>query len=299
MTRILITGATGSVGVNLIPYFLQHTEAKILTINRSKEKAIKLFGVDDRINHTTIQDIKSIHEFNPEVTIHLASFVTSSCDLENGKKLIESNILFGIALFEALRGCNALKLFLNFGTFAEYRMGTEKFDNAYLYSASKTAFRSFAEFYSKLFGFSLINIVPYTIYGTNDSKKKILDYIYDAFQFEVPVAMSPGNQILDFIHIDDVVRIINKLIFHKHIHHYHLQNIYLGTGKGTSVKEVVEIMKFILKKESKINWGGIPYRDLDVMYAVSNISKLIALNCIPKIDLKTGLEEFIQKKKNK
>jgi CDP-paratose synthetase len=254
MTRILITGATGSVGVNLIPFLLQHTEAKILTINRSKEKAVELFGLDNRLNHTTVEDIKSIHDFNPEVTIHLASYVTSSCDFENGKKLIESNILFGIALFEALRGCNALKLFLNFGTFAEYRMGTEKFDNAYLYSTSKTAFRSFAEFYSKLIGFSLIHIVPYTIYGTNDSQKKILDYIYDAFHVEVPVAMSPGNQILDFIHISDVVKIISKLISHEHIHHYHLQNIFLGTGKGTSVKGVVEIMKEILKKEPKVHW---------------------------------------------
>ena len=56
-------------------------------------------------------------------------------------------------------------------------------------------------------------------------------------------------------------------------------------------------MKEILKKEPKIHWGGIPYRDLDVMYAVSNISKLIALNCTPQIELKAGLEEFIQKKK--
>ena len=288
--KILITGATGAVGQKLIPYLLQlNNNVEILTINRNLDKAIQSFGVPENIKHLTISNSNEIIAFKPEIVIHLASYVTSGDSFEEGEKLIESNITFGIQLLDILKKSNSVNLFLNFGTFAEFKMGGEKTNNTYLYSASKTAFRAFIEYYASIMEFTLIHLVPYTIYGTNDEKKKIFDFILDGFYAESPVKMSPGLQKLDFIHVDDVCRIIYTIITSPKVSNYHLENIYVGSGESHTLRKVASIMEEILTISPKHEWGGLPYRNQEVMFACANINPLIELDCVPKVDLKTGI----------
>jgi CDP-paratose synthetase len=295
--KILITGVTGALGRKLVPYLLKNKEVSILAIHRNIEKATQLFGNTSSIQFATLEESNEIIAFKPEVIIHLASYVTSSDSFEEGEKLIESNITYGIQLLDILKKANSVTHFLNFGTFAEFKTGSEKTNNTYLYSASKSAFRAFAEYYASIMDFNLIHIVPYSIYGTNDEKKKIFDFILDGFYSENPIKMSPGLQKLDFIHIDDVCRIIYTIITSKKASNYHLQNIYAGTGETHSLRKVASIMEEILTISPKHEWGGLPYRNHEVMYACANINPLIELNCVPKIDLNTGILNYLKGKK--
>ena len=54
--------------------------------------------------------------------------------------MMRANIEFGVLLLDVLSRCPAMKLFVNTGSFAEFRYGNGDFDAAYLYTASKTAF---------------------------------------------------------------------------------------------------------------------------------------------------------------
>jgi CDP-paratose synthetase len=294
--KILITGATGALGRKLIPYLVKNKDVKILTVNRDIEKASRLFEHYENVQNTTIVHPEDIITFNPKVVIHLASYVTSLDSFEEGKKLIDSNLTYGIQLLDILKHTDSLKLFLNFGTFAEFKTGIEKINNTYLYSASKTAFRAFVEYYASTQNFNLIHVVPFTIYGTDDEKKKIFDFILEGFYSEKPVNMSPGLQKLDFIHVDDICQIIDTLIHSKSSQKLHLQNVFAGTGEPNSLRNVATIMESILGVSPKHNWGGLPYREQEVMYACANIDPLIELNCVPKIDLKTGIFNYLVSK---
>ncbi len=294
--KILITGVTGALGRKLVPYLLKNKEVSILAIHRNIEKATQLFGNTSSIQFATLEESNEIIAFKPEVIIHLASYVTSSDLLEEGKKLIDSNIFYGVQLLDILKIANSVKLFLNFGTFAEYKTGNEKINNTYLYSASKTAFRAFIEYYSSVQNFQIIHLVPYTIYGTDDEKKKIFDFILDGFYSENPVNMSPGLQKLDFIHVDDVCSVIDTLIHSTSIHKFHTHNIYLGTGEAHTLRQVAAMMESILGISPKHNWGGLSYRNQEVMYACANINPLISLNCVPNIDLRSGILTYLKEK---
>jgi len=288
--KVLVTGATGYVGRHLLPKLVKISNIEILTINRSLQKATEIFSELDCI-HTSTDEWGKIKEFNPEIVFHLASMITSRNDREILNDIIDSNIMFGIKLLDRLRECSNLKLFVNTGSFAEYRLGTDKIDNAYLYTATKTAFRQFVDYYSKLDSYKYIHIVPYTIYGGGDSQKKIIDYILDSFESTVPVKMTKGEQVLDFIHIEDIVSFFIHIL--KNIDQFielpNGETLYLGTGKGTSIKELAALLEKKYGKKANINWGSLPYREKDVMYAVAPIGKLIELGWLPKIKI----EDFI------
>jgi CDP-paratose synthetase len=98
-------------------------------------------------------------------------------------------------------------------------------------------------------------------------------------QSETPVDMTAGEQILDFTHVNDLAA------FYVHI----LQNpdtfcsldngeeFHIGTGKGTTIRELVSIVERIYGRKCNINFGGRPYRERDTMHAVAPIAKNLSL----------------------
>lgn len=292
--KILITGSTGFVGRHLVPELL-NKGYQILEITRNIEKSSKLFG-----NKTTklLSDDdnfkRKIKEFRPAIVIHLASYLTSSDNLIEITKLIDTNITFLSKILDAISNVN-LELFVNTGTFAEYYFGDKELMPSYFYAATKTASRAIVNYYANAYNFKQSTIVPYTIYGGNSSQKKIIDIIYESTFSEKPLNLSPGEQVLDFIHIEDVtnfyiavIRNINRLP--------NKTNFNLGTGKGHSIKELARHIEQVTNRTTNICWGGKAYRKSDVMYAVANHDTIIEnLNWSPKISLKEGIKKTFKK----
>jgi len=297
--KILVTGSTGFVGRNLMPLLIKEKH-HVLEITRNEQKSQSLFGESTQKYQITDDQeaLKlAIRQFNPEIAIHLAALLTSSDDYESMQKLLNSNLIFLCRILDALKE-SQLKLFVNTGTFAEYYNGNEVLDPAYLYAATKIASRTFVDYYSKTYKYKQITIVPYTIYGGQDSQKKIMDIIFDSIKSDVPTDLSPGNQILDFIHIDDVVNLYARVIDSVDSLPPKAA-IQAGTGEGTSLKQLAIIIEEITGEKTNINWGGKSYRNSDVMYAVADISGLNKLlNWQPSISLKLGIEKYLIKKFN-
>lgn len=276
--KIVLTGITGFVGQELMPLLLKECkEHHFLTINIDVNDANNKYPHNEYINfkHIHISDLKDVIDFNPDIVIHLATVTTSRNDTDIIHPMIYANVEFGVMLLDALSKCNNMKLFINTGSFAEFRYGEGKFDNAYLYSASKTAFRSFLEYYSSLCNFKYINAIPYTVYGGKMTVKRLIDFIYESLDAKEAINMTGGEQILDFIHVSDIASFYVKSIidFKRFIQLNNGENIHLGTGIGHSIKELVSIIENKTGKKANINWGALPYRERDIMYAVAPIGK--------------------------
>ncbi len=297
--KLALTGITGFVGQNLMPMLVRECpELEILTINIDVTEAERLYPALDypQCTHIHTTDLEKLVEFNPEITVHLATVTTPRNDTEVIKPMIAANIEFGVMLLDALSRCDNMKLFVNTGSFAEYRFGPGTFDSAYLYTASKTAFRAFVDYYSKLAGFKYITAVPYSVYGGKMTVKRIMDYIRESMDSEIPVDMTAGEQVLDFIHVDDIAGFFTYVVNNTNLFYSLVGNgheFHLGTGRGTSVREVASIMEELSGKKCNINWGGRPYRDRDTMYAVAPISMNAVCGWKTSISIKEGLEKFL------
>jgi nucleoside-diphosphate-sugar epimerase len=293
--KILITGATGFVGRHLLPKIL-NSGHQVLEITRSISKSTELFG--DKTLKVEINDPlfkEKITDFNPEIVIHLASYLTASDQWEDIQKLIDTNLLFLSKILNAV-SVTDLKLFINTGTFAEYYHGNEALEPAYFYAATKTASRSLIDYFSNAYNFKNTTVVPYTIYGGNDSQKKVIDLLFDSINANTPLDLSPGEQVLDFIHVDDVTDFYLLLV--ENIAKIDDKSVFkLGTGKGHTLKHLAQFIETITQQKTNVNWGGKPYRKADVMYAVADIElQKFSFKWSPKISLFDGLEKYVLNK---
>lgn len=298
--RIVLTGITGFVGQELMPMLQKECkEHEFLTLNIDVKDAKEKYPYSDYANfkHVHTTELSSVVDFNPDMVLHLATVTTSRNDTDIIHPMISANIEFGVLLLDALSKCKNMKLFVNTGSFAEFRYGEGKYDNAYLYSASKTAFRAFLDYYSSLCGYKYINAIPYTVYGGKMTVKRLLDYIYESLDAPEPVNMTGGEQVLDFVHVIDVASFFVQSIvnFERFIKLNNGENIHLGTGFGHSIREVASIIESRTGKKANINWGALPYRERDIMYAVAPVGKNVAtIGWRSKVDIIKGIIEFIK-----
>jgi nucleoside-diphosphate-sugar epimerase len=270
---------------------------KVLELTRDKQKSERLFGdstvkFELNLNHELLKI--AVKNFEPDICIHLAAYLTSHDEYSEAKKLVASNIDFLIDLLDSLKE-SKIKLFINTGSFAEYRNGDKAFCPAYLYASTKTAARSIVDYYSNIYNFKYITVVPYTIYGGNDSKKKVIDLLFEAFESRTCLELTPGKQVLDFIHINDVVNFYLQLL--KKVDEIEEKiEFELGTGCGISLRNLAQLIEDKSGKEANINWGGVPYRPNDIMYAVANLSFNADIGWAPQIDLVKGVDMLLKEK---
>lgn len=284
--KILLTGTTGLVGKSLLQYLTKDKRVtQIGVIIRPTTK----FEFDSSIFliRTNEGFKENVQEFNPDVVVHLASYLSSLSDENTIENLIDSNIRFGTLLLDALKDTN-LKLFINTGSFSEYDSNDGNYSPTYLYSATKHAFRSIIQYYAELKLFKVINAIPYTIYGALEPKKKIIDLLIESLDSVKPLELSSGLQKLDFIHIDDIVDVYVKLIFESNSLLCN-SDIHLGTTKATSIRELSGIIENLTGSKVNVIWGAKPDRERDTNLAFAPPSEFVN----SKISLLEGVKRYL------
>jgi len=98
-----------------------------------------------------------------------------------------------------------------------------------------------------------------------------------------------GNQLRDFVNIEDVVD-ANILLLEDDRTNFEIYNV--GGGKGYTVYDFADMVKRITKSDSEIVITG-SYRKTDTRHAVSSIEKIGKLGWYPKFDPKKSIKEYV------
>lgn len=288
--KVLITGSTGFIGKTVVQYLYTHGIQDIAIIVRNVDKANSYFlnlaltviSVDESMKNRIIS-------YSPDIVLHLATYFTSKSDDSVIDSVVNSNILFGTQVLEAISHTQC-KYFINIGTFTEFLYGAGEYLPNNLYSATKNAFRSIIRYYQLVSDFKWINVIVYSPYGRYNDHKKIIDLLIESIDSKDKIELTGGEQRLDFIHVDDIADFFYTLIDHINLIDKNYIQFYLGTGKTYSIREVAVIIEQVFQKKLNLKWGSLEYRKFDPMFAVAPISKnLDILNWKPKIELEDGI----------
>ena len=130
----------------------------------------------------------------------------------------------------------------------------------------------------------------YLAYGPRQDKNRFIPIIIDGCIKNKKFPCSEGNQLRDFLHIDDVVDAILKSLTNKNARG---QIINIGSGKPIIIKNIIEYIKKISKGGYPL-FGKIKLRKDEILKVYPDINKAKnKINWRPKISFKKGLKVTI------
>lgn len=264
----LITGATGFLGRHLCVKLLEK-DYKIVVLVRetsnisffskySKQKVIvcqldKDFNVIDEV----------VKNYKPLITFHLAAAFDKGYTNKEIVNLINTNILFGTILLNSLVKYNC-KNFINIGTYWQ-NFKDETYNPFNLYAAIKQSFQDIIKFYKEEYGLQCITLKLCDTYGEDDSRKKIINLLKQAYQNDKELDMTKGEQYLSLTYIDDVVEGIILASDYVLNRKYCGYTYFLANKNIIKLQDLVRSIEKIANKELKINWGKIKYKKREIM----------------------------------
>lgn len=269
----LLTGITGFIGGALAQRLLGegwHVHAIVRPnseTSRFKNPRLTLH----RWNGSAVELARIVEVAQPHVAFHLASLFLADHTASQVEELVRSNILFPTQLAEALTagGCKRL---INTGTAWQHFCG-EPYRPVNLYAATKQAFDDVLAYYCDTCGLSVTTLKLFDTYGPHDKRRKLIRILIDAARTGQPLDMSPGEQIVDMTHIDDVVDAYMLVADRMLNADRPLRETYLLSGERHSVCDLVALVGRALCTELTVHFGGRPYRNREVMVPVEVTSE--------------------------
>ena len=203
--------------------------------------------------------------------------------------LINSNVKFSTQLLEAMNE-SGIKNIVNTGT------SWQHFENnagspVNLYAATKQAFESILQYYIEANFFKVITLKLFDTYGPDDPRPKLFHLLEKISKTQEPLAMSPGEQLIDIVHVDDVINAFmiaaERLLTLQVTNH---DRYAVSSGDPISLKKLVSIYEKETNIKLSIQWGGRPYRDREVMTSWSRGE--IMPGWAPKVSLSNGIKQM-------
>ena len=228
--------------------------------------------------------------YRPIAVIHLASLFLASHEPDNIPDLIASNLQLGTQLAEACVKYNCNN-FINTGT-SWQSFEEDEVDSVNLYASTKDAFEKILKYYSQAHGLKVITLRLFDTYGPCDPRPKIIQLLIKQVKLSKSLDLSPGDQRLNLVHIEDVVNAFVMAVNWISIQESST-NIFFGVFDDVdySIREIVLIIEKITSLKMSVNFGALPYRNREVMFPVKGYFRLPGWRATRTLE--QGLSELI------
>ena len=291
--NILIIGGTGFIGYHLAKKSL-NKGWKVTSISSNpppkkrylpRVKYILCDITKRRLLHKSIQQ-------NYKFVVNLGGYV----DHSNKKKTFESHYTGCKNLTEILLK-NPPLAFVQMGSSVEYGSSKSpqkeeaKCNPKSIYGKAKlsSSIHLINLFRKKNFPSTILRL--YLAYGPKQDLNRFLPITISACIKNKKFPCSKGNQLRDFLHVDDVVDAIIKSLTNKNARG---QIINIGSGKPRKIKNIIKDIRNLLKGGYPL-FGKIKLRKDEILKIYPNINKAKKkINWGPKIPFNKGLKSTIK-----
>ncbi|MFT6069539.1 MAG: CDP-paratose synthetase [Bacteriovoracaceae bacterium] len=269
--KVLLTGGTGFLGSHIARFY----KAKGDELTILKRSSSNLNKISDLALDVKLVNIEDFDGGQFDLVIHTASsYGRNGEDLE---EVTRANIDFPIELLNKL----------NHDQLHFINIGTSLPENVNEYARTKHAFIKKARKSFPNLKFS--NLIAEQFYGPHDGT--FISFIINKLKENVDhLPLTKGDQSRDFIYFEDVINAIATL--------EELSeggDFPVGTGKTLKIKEVVELIAKELKSTTtRLDFGGLEYREQEVMSSVADTKKLEKMGWSARYDFVEGLRKTLE-----
>ena len=284
--KILITGINGFLGshlaVHLIrDYFIVGLANNVDNLFRINDLNLEVYSEIDK----NLEELLMENDFY--AIIHTATvYKAHSGSFEN---ILKTNILLPVKLFQLSQKYN-VKIFINTDTF--FNQQGSKYSYLSEYTLSK---KHCLEWLSEIKGVcKLVNLKIFHMYGPNDNVEKFVPSIISALiKNTSSLDLTAGEQIRDFIYVEDVVSAFACVLKHAQSGEKMQEEYEVGSGNPISIKEFVLSAKKIINSKTTLNFGALEYRSNEIMFAEANNKPLYNIGWKINTPLDQGLSEVV------
>lgn len=252
----LVTGATGFVGGHL---------ARSLALDGWEVHALLRPGRDAQALPEGVLPLwmpasarelaRELQAVAPSAAFHLATLFRGRHTAQDVEPLVAANVLLGTQLAEALAE-RPPEVMLNVGT-AWQRDEEGGYRPAALYAATKQAMEDILRYYAEAGAFPVVDVKLHDTYGPGDVRGKLLSGLDRASRTGEPLRMSPGEQLIDLLHVEDVVRALRRAASSAD---GPWTGYAAGSGHPRRVRELVALFAEATGRSVPVEWGAVGYR---------------------------------------
>jgi UDP-glucose 4-epimerase len=267
--RVLVTGAGGFVGANLVRR-LRRDGHEVHATCRPEGDKTRLAGLDDVVVHQLDLGIPGaagalISDAAPEWIFHLAAHGAYSWQT-NIERICQANLLATMALVEAAEGAG-VQAFVHAGSSSEYGFKDhppdedERPDPNSAYAVTKTAATMYCRHRAQAAGLPAVTLRLYSVYGAReDSRRLVYALLRHGLQGGLPPLVGPDTA-RDFVYVEDVCDALVRAAENAAERAGEIYNV--GSGHQTPLRELVDRVRELLLLLVEPQWGTHPQRPWD------------------------------------
>ncbi len=272
--RCLVTGAYGFVGANLVRRLLRDGH-EVHALGRPGSDPWRLHDVSATVGEADLLDEGAVHALmdhaSPEWLFHLAAHGAYSWQTDV-RAALEVNAV-GTALLAEAASQAGVEAFVHAGSSSEYGVRstppaeTDAPRPNSAYAVGKLAGTAYCRYVAERDGRRMTTLRLYSVYGPYEEPGRLVPtLVAHGLRGALPPLVDPRTA-RDFVYVDDVTdafvtaagtQVTPGAVFN------------IGSGRQTTLGEVVDVARDALGIEAEPDWGSYPARAWDTDAWVSD-----------------------------
>ena len=249
--RIAILGALGFLGRKLSQSLAQQGHEVIgFVLHRPPEQA-------EGILYRPVSSLRG-RESSPEDYFDVVINLAARRSTKNNplSEAVVREFTFDIPRDFILRASGAGTLVLNASSYIQNFEGVDG-QTVDTYGAAKQELTRFLMGQSKSLGYQTLDLYLFTVYGSGDRPNHLVPSLISAAKKGEGISLSPGHQLINLMHVDDIVRNFTKAIFTKD--HFSYRRYFVWEEEYFTVRSLVSTIESIAHVNIDCLWGKRSY----------------------------------------